>query len=637
MPLGMADVATVLFTRFLKFDPKTPQWPDRDRFVLSAGHGSMLLYALLHLTGYDVSIDDLKRFRQLGSPTPGHPEFGHTPGVEVTTGPLGQGFASAVGLALAERMLNASFGDSLVDHYTYVLASDGDLMEGISHEALSLAGHLGLSKLIVLFDDNGISIDGPLTLSDSSDVLGRFRAGGWWTTRIDGHDPEAIETAITQARETNRPSLIACRTTIGYGAPTKAGTASSHGSPLGTQECAGTKAALGWIHEPFHIPESLYRQWRMPGHAGEQARQEWEQRLASQPEDVRTRFEERLAPLNAEALRPLFERIKQAFLEQGKSLASRQASGEVLEKIADCIPQLVIGSADLTPSNNLGSPKKLGAIAPHTFSGRYIHYGIREHAMGAVMNGLALHGGFLPIGGTFLTFSDYMRPAMRMAALSKIPVIYVMTHDSIGLGEDGPTHQPIEHLSSFRAMPNMRVLRPADSIETAECWQIALDRRDGPTLLALSRQSLPLISPQPLPPGNRLTYGAYPLLGSDIPQPDVLVFATGSEVSLAHEAGKQLMEKGFRVRVLSVPCLKRFLESDHRDKWHISPSLQCRVAIEAGVRWGWDSIIGPEGIFIGMSDFGASAPYQDLYKHFHITVEDTVERVLKFFKQNGAK
>ncbi len=574
----------------------------------------------------------------MGSNTPGHPEVGHTPGVEVTTGPLGQGIASAVGLALAERMLNATFGDGLVNHRTYVIASDGDLMEGISHEALSLAGHLGLSKLTVLFDDNGISIDGPLSLTDSSDVLARFCAGGWWTTRVDGHDPEAIEAAIKQAHDVDQPALIACRTVIGYGAPTKAGTASSHGSPLGKQEMAGAKMALGWTHHtPFEIPEALYTQWHVPGQAVAKARQGWEQRLTSAPADVRARFQKRMEPFNVASLVPIFEKLKQEFAHSDKSLATRQASGHVLEAISEAIPQLVIGSADLTPSNNLGSPKQLGTIAPHQFSGRYIHYGVREHAMGAVMNGLALHGGFIPIGGTFLTFTDYMRPAMRLAALSKLPVIYVMTHDSIGLGEDGPTHQPIEHLSSFRAMPNMRVLRPADSVETAECWQMALERRDGPTLLALSRQPLPLISPQPVPPQNRLTQGAYAILGAEEPHPQVLIFATGSEVSIAQDAGQRLQHDGLRVRVLSVPCLELFLQSSHPDMWHAHQTSLCRVAIEAGVRWGWDAAIGPDGIFIGMSGFGASGRYQDLYKHFHITAEYTVERVMAYLNKSGAK
>ena len=480
LPMGAADMATVLFTKFLKYDAADPTWPDRDRFILSAGHGSMLLYSLLHLTGVKgMTIDELKNFRKLDSKTPGHPENFMTPGVETTTGPLGQGIATAVGMALAERMLNAEYGDDLVDHHTYVLASDGDLMEGISHEAIALAGHLKLNRMIVLFDDNGISIDGPLSLSDSVDQVKRFEACGWNAVRVDGHDPKAIQRAIARAQKSDRPTLIACKTTIGYGAPKKAGTSKAHGEPLGAEELAGAKAAFGWNHAPFEIPDTIRDAWAKAGKKGRRQRKAWAERLKALPADKRAEFERRVKGVRPQGLADAVAKLKDRLVAEPQNVATRKASEIALEVITEAVPELVLGSADLTPSNNTKT-KNLTAISPGHYAGRYIHYGIREHGMAAAMNGIALHGGYVPAGATFLVFTDYARPAMRIAALAGIPVVYVMTHDSIGLGEDGPTHQPVEHLAALRAMPKMRVFRPADAIETAECWQLALERTDGP-------------------------------------------------------------------------------------------------------------------------------------------------------------
>ena len=490
LPMGAADVATVLVSRFLKFDAADPRWPDRDRFVLSAGHGSMLLYALLYLTGYElVSLEEIKNFRQLHSKTPGHPENFITLGVETTTGPLGQGVAASVGMALAERMLAAQFGDDLVDHHTYVLCSDGDLMEGVSQEAIALAGHLRLSKLVFLYDDNGISIDGPLSLSDNVDQVKRFEAAGWRAGRIDGHDPDAIAAAIAAAQKSDRPTLIACKTTIGFGAPTKAGTAKAHGEPLGADELKAAKAALGLPPEPFSVPADALAAWRAIGESHRGEREAWQRRLAAEPAEKRDEFVRRVRRAVPAALTPAIAKLKQKLAAEPPTVATRKASEMALEVVTEAVPELVLGSADLTPSNNTKT-KNLAEIAPGSYGGRYIHYGIREHGMAGAMNGMALHGGFAPAGGTFLVFTDYARPAMRIAALAGIPVIYVMTHDSIGLGEDGPTHQPVEHLAALRAMPNMRVFRPADAMETAECWQLAIERADGPTVLALTRQNV---------------------------------------------------------------------------------------------------------------------------------------------------
>ncbi|HEV2604299.1 MAG TPA: transketolase [Microvirga sp.] len=627
LPMGAADIATVLYTRFLKYDAADPRWPDRDRFVLSAGHGSMLLYALLHLTGVDgMTVDELKRFRQLDSKTPGHPENFMTPGVETTTGPLGQGLATAVGMALAERMLNAEYGDEIVGHYTYVLASDGDLMEGISHEAAAFAGHLKLSRLIVLWDDNGISIDGPLSLSDTVDQVKRFEAYGWNAVRVDGHDPEALSAAIAEAQSSDRPTLIACKTTIGYGAPKKAGTSKAHGEPLGAEELAGAKAALGWTHAPFVIPDAIRGAWNEAGRRGSQERAAWAKRVAALSAEQRAEFERRMRGERPAALANAVEDLKARLAAEPQTVATRKASELALEAITAAMPELVLGSADLTPSNNTKT-KAAQPVQPGSFGGRYIHYGIREHGMAAAMNGMALHGGFVPAGATFLVFTDYARPAMRIAALAGIPAVYVMTHDSIGLGEDGPTHQPVEHLAALRSMPKMRVFRPADAVETAECWQLALERTDGPTTLALTRQNLPQVR-KDAANGNLCATGAYELSPANS-KARATLFASGSEVEIALEAQRLLGEQSFAVRVVSVPSLDLFLAQPEQVRRTIIGDAPAKVAVEAAVRFGWDALIGPDGIFVGMQGFGASAPYKELYRHFGITAEAIVERVLR--------
>jgi transketolase len=627
LPMGAADMATVLFTKFLKYDATDPTWPDRDRFVLSAGHGSMLLYALLHLTGVKgMTVDELRNFRKLDSKTPGHPENFMTPGVETTTGPLGQGLATAVGMALAERMLNAEYGDDLVDHRTYVLASDGDLMEGISQEAIALAGHLRLNRLIVLFDDNGISIDGPLSLSDSVDQVKRFEACGWRAVRVDGHDDKALGRAIARAQKSDRPTLIACKTTIGYGAPKKAGTSKAHGEPLGAEELAGAKAALGWNHPPFEIPANIAEAWAKAGRKGRRQRRAWADRLKALPSDKRSEFERRMKGERPQGLADAVSKLKARLMAEPQTVATRKASELALEAITEAMPELVLGSADLTPSNNTKT-KNLSAISPGSYAGRYIHYGIREHGMAAAMNGLALHGGFVPAGATFLVFTDYARPAMRIAALAGIPVVYVMTHDSIGLGEDGPTHQPVEHLAALRSMPKMRVFRPADAVETAECWQIALERTDGPSVLALTRQNLPQVR-KDTGDGNLCATGAYELSPAG-GKARATIFASGSEVEIALEAQRLLQEQSFAVRVVSVPSLDLFLSQPEKVRARIVGDAPVKVAVEAAVRFGWDALIGPDGIFVGMSGFGASAPYKDLYRHFGITAEAVAERILR--------
>ena len=621
LPMGAADIATVLYTRFLKFDPADPAWPDRDRFVLSAGHGSMLVYAVLYLTGYEaMMIEQIKRFRQLGSITAGHPEYGHTPGVETTSGPLGQGIANAVGMAIAERHLAAVFGGELVDHYTYVLASDGDLMEGISQEAIALAGHLKLNKLIVLFDDNGISIDGPLSLADSVDQVKRFEAAGWAATRIDGHDPEAIAAAIAQARDCDRPSMIACRTTIGFGAPTKAGTEKCHGSALGEQEIEGARAALGWSSPAFVIPADILASWREAGQRSRSAREFWRKRLQAHPQ--RNEFERRIqGELPAERIADAVRTVKQAIAAAPKEVATRIASQTALEAFAPVMPEMIGGSADLTGSNNTRA-KGMAVLSASDYGGRFIHYGIREHGMAAAMNGMALHGGIIPYSGTFLVFSDYCRPALRLAALMRQRVIHVMTHDSIGLGEDGPTHQPVEHLASLRAIPNMRVFRPCDAMETIECWQVALEYRDGPSVLALTRQNLAPLR-QAADADNRCAAGAYELAAASGPA-RVSIFATGSEVEIAVNARTQLEQRGIATRVVSVPCFELLFAAPEAERHALIGNAPIKIGIEAGIRQGWDALIGGDGIFIGMSTFGASAPYKELYRHFGITAEAAV-------------
>jgi transketolase len=627
MPMGMADVATVLFTRFLKFDPADPKWPDRDRFVLSAGHGSMLLYSLLYLTGYEgMPLNELTRFRQLHSKTPGHPESFMTAGVETTTGPLGQGVATSVGMALAERMLAAEFGDDIVDHRTFVLCSDGDLMEGISQEAIALAGHLKLNKLIFLFDDNGVSIDGPLSLADSTDQVMRFEAAHWNATRVDGMNPDAVAAAIEAALKSDRPSLIACKTIIGYGAPKKAGTSKAHGEALGAEEIAGARTALKWSYEPFVVPAEILSAWRAAGARGRDARAAWQKRLGALDAAKRSELERRLARKRPAALAKAIADLKEKLAAEKPTIATRKASELALEAIVPTMPELVLGSADLTPSNNTRM-KQAVDVKPGDYSGRYVRYGVREHGMSAAMNGIAMHGGFQPAGATFLVFTDYARPAMRIAALSKIPVVYVMTHDSIGLGEDGPTHQPVEHLAALRAMPNMRVFRPADAIETAECWQLALERTDGPTVLALTRQNL-APSRTIAEKENRCARGAYelsPAAGT----PLATIFATGSEVEIALAAQKLLKEKGIAARVVSVPSLELFLAQGEDYRRSVIGSAPVRIAVEAAVRFGWDAVIGPDGLFVGMSSFGASGPYKDVYKDFGITAEAVADAVAK--------
>ncbi|MBN9458847.1 MAG: transketolase [Bosea sp.] len=632
LPMGAADVATVLFTRVMKYDAADPRWPDRDRFVLSAGHGSMLLYALLYLTGVPgMELADLEKFRQLGSKTPGHPENFETPGVETTTGPLGQGFATAVGMAMAERMLAAEFGKKVVDHHTYVLASDGDLMEGISQEAIALAGHQKLNKLIVLWDDNGISIDGPLTITDNVDQVARFKACGWRSERVDGHDPDAIEAAIRRAQKSSKPTMIACKTVIGFGAPKKQGTSKAHGEALGAEELAAAKKNLGITGGAFEVPADVLKSWREAGRAGAAAHQDWNGRFATLSERKRGEFDRRLGHVVPAKLDKAILAHKKALIAAPQAVATRKASELALEVITPIMPELVMGSADLTPSNNTRT-KAAEDFTPKTPKGRYVRYGIREHGMAAAMNGITLHGGFRTGGGTFLVFADYARPSMRLAALMSLPVVYVMTHDSIGLGEDGPTHQPVEQIASLRAMPNMRVFRPADTIETAEAWQAALERTDGPTVLALSRQNLPQLRTD-ASAKNRSTTGAYELLAAEGGKAQVSLFASGSEVELAVAARKLLAEKGVRARVVSVPSLELFLEQDEATQAAIIGSAPIKIAVEAGVRFGWDAVIGHDGTFIGMHSFGASGPYKDVYKHFGITAEAIADAAMK--KHNG--
>ncbi|WP_417476891.1 transketolase [Maricaulis sp.] len=623
MPMGMADVATVLWAKHMKFDPAAPGWADRDRFILSAGHGSMLLYSLLHLTGFeDMTLDQIKQFRQLDSLTPGHPEYGHTVGVEATTGPLGQGISMSVGFALAERMLNARYGDALVDHRTWVIASDGDLQEGISHEAISLAGHLKLNRLCVLWDDNEISIDGPTNLSESTDTLKRFEAAGWAVSRVDGHDIDAVDAAIAAAKTSDRPVLIACRTTIGYGAPTKAGTAGSHGAPLGADEIAGTRKALGWSHGPFEIPDDIYADWRSAA-AGD-AHAAWCDRLSAS--DLAGEFVSQLSGDAGEAERAALTAWRLQVAADRPDLASRVASSKALAAIIGDWPGLVGGSADLTGSNLTKTPD-VGVVSAESYAGQYIHFGIREHGMAACANGIALHGGFRAHVATFLVFADYCRPAMRLSALMQQPVIYVLTHDSIGLGEDGPTHQPVETLASLRAIPNMHVYRPADALETAEAWEMALMRLDGPSVLALSRQTLPFLRDDD-GQENRSSRGAY-ILGDTPGEPDIILVATGSEVSLAVDAAAQLAATGIAARVVSAPCIDLFLEQGRRYRDEILPPGVPCIGVEAALRYGWDALIGSDGEFVGMTGFGASAPAGQLYELFGITTDAIVDKARK--------
>jgi transketolase len=624
MPMGMADVATVLFTRFLKFDATAPRWADRDRFILSAGHGSMLLYSLMYLLGYkDMTLDEVKNFRQLGAITAGHPEYGHVSAAETTTGPLGQGLGNAVGMALAERMLAARFGADAVNHTTYVIAGDGCLMEGISHEAISLAGHLKLNKLIVLFDDNKISIDGPTDLTVSDDQRKRFEACGWNTWAIDGHDAEAIATAIASAQKSDKPAMIACRTTIGYGAPTLAGTSKTHGSPLGPTEIAGAREKLGWPHDPFVVPENVLNAWRSAGARGAAAHKEWSARVEKLG-DKKAEFQRLMAGDLPAGWNKVLLDLKKKTSAEATKVATRQSSETVLNMLAAVIPEMIGGSADLTGSNNT----KAGGMTPVSakdYSGRYIYYGVREHGMAAAMNGMALHGGLIPYGGTFLVFTDYCRPSIRLSALMGLRVIYVMTHDSIGLGEDGPTHQPVEHLAALRVIPNLYVMRPCDTVETAECWALALAATKTPSVLALTRQGLPTL---------RLTHteenlcakGGYVIAEAEGGKRQATLIATGSEVSLAMDARAKLKADGVAAAVVSMPCWELFdaqPESYRKQVLGDGP----RVAVEAASAFGWERYVGPSGAVVAMPGFGASAPAPELYKHFGITADAVVKAV----------
>ncbi len=626
MPMGMADVATVLFSKFMRFDPQRPTWPGRDRFVLSAGHGSMLIYSLLYLTGYEhPTIEDIKNFRQLHSPTAGHPEFGECPGVEVTTGPLGQGLATSVGMALGERLSNAEYGDDITDHFTYVLAGDGCLMEGVSQEAISLAGHLKLSKMVVLWDDNSISIDGATDLSTSEDMQGRFEAAGWHVQSVDGHDPEAIEAAIAEAQASDLPSMIACRTTIGYGAPTKQGTAATHGAPLGDEEIAGARELLNWSAEPFEVPEDVLSAWRGVGAAGAALSAAWQKKFDALDDFVKEDFERRQAGDLPKSFDQAIIDYKAQLVAEPVKVATRKASQMALEVVNAAVPETIGGSADLTGSN-LTKTSQTEPVSADDFSGRYVYYGIREFEMCAAMNGLSLYGQHIPYGGTFLVFTDYARPAMRLAALMGKRSIYVMTHDSIGLGEDGPTHQPVEHVMSLRTMPNMNVFRPCDAVETAECWAIALASKSTPSTLSLTRQGLAQ---------QRLTHteenlcakGGYVLHEAEGGAPQVVLIGTGSEVEIAAAARKTLQAEGIPTRVVSMPSTELFDAQSDDYKSSVLPADALKASIEAGTTFGWERYTGTDGVNIGMTGFGASAPANELYEHFGITADALVTAV----------
>ncbi|CUH82428.1 transketolase [Tropicibacter naphthalenivorans] len=628
-PMGLADVATVLFNRFVTIDPKDHKWPDRDRFVMSAGHGSMLVYAINHLLGYDdMDAEQLRKFRQMGYRTAGHPEYGHAKGIETTTGPLGQGISTAVGMALAERMHNARFGDELVDHYTYVLAGDGCLMEGISHEAIDLAGHLGLGRLIVFWDDNKITIDGATDLSTSTNQHARFEAAGWHVLAVDGHDADQIADAITEARADGRPSMIACRTVIGKGAPNKGGSHKVHGAPLGAEEIAATREALNWPYGPFEVPAEVKSAWEAIATRGAEARAAWIKR--KNISDNRDAFEVSLAAPDAKALDAAICAYKAQLSKDLPKVATRKASEMALEVVNETLPNSVGGSADLTGSN-LTQTKGQGPINRDDFSGSYIHYGIREHGMAAAMNGIALHGGFFTYGGTFLAFADYCRPSIRLSALMGLPVAYVMTHDSIGLGEDGPTHQPVETIASLRAIPNLTVLRPADAVETAEAWQIAATSKSTPTLLCLSRQNLPTLRTSHCD-ANKTARGAYILRDVDGPR-DVTLIATGSEVEIAMKAADLLAAEGIKAVVVSAPSFELFAAQDHVYRNHVLGTAP-RVGCEAAIRQGWDALLGRTDGFVGMTGFGASAPADELYAHFNITAEAVADEARNRIKKD---
>jgi len=624
MPMGMADVATVLFTKYMNFDPKTPKWADRDRFVLSAGHGSMLMYSYLYLTGYeDMTIEQVRNFRQMGAITAGHPEYGHATGIETTTGPLGQGITTAVGMAIAEKLQNARYGNEIVNHNTYVIAGDGCLMEGISHEAISTAGHLGLDKLIVFWDDNEITIDGDLSVAASDNQCARFEASGWDTQAIDGHNPEEIAAAIEKAKESDKPSLIACKTKIGKGAPSLEGSHKTHGAPLGDEEIANMREQLGWDAAPFEIPADILSAWREAGARGAATREAWQERFNDQDLDVQETFVRTNDGGLPENWVDAANAYKKQLCEDAPKKATRQASQMALNALCETIPELLGGSADLTGSN-LTKAESQKSVTPGDFSGNYMHYGIREFGMAAFMNGIALHGGFVPYGGTFLVFADYMRAAMRLAALMEVRTIQVLTHDSIGLGEDGPTHQPVETIASLRAMPNTNVFRPADAVETLECWMLAIEAEKTPSVLALSRQGLPAVRTE-YSEENKCAKGAYVLRDSEGPRKATII-ATGSEIEIAIAARDALQAEGIPTAVVSMPCWELFEKQDDTYK-HDTLGDGIRVAVEAGLQMGWDRYIGAAGAFVGMTGFGASAPAGELYKHFGITSEAVVKAV----------
>jgi transketolase len=627
MPMGMADAAVALFADHMQIDPSDPHWPDRDRFVLSAGHGSMLHYALNHLLGYsDMGSDQLKQFRQLGARTAGHPEYGHAAGIETTTGPLGQGITTAVGMALAERRLASQFGRALVDHYTYVIAGDGCLMEGISHEAIDMAGHLKLGRLIVLWDDNEISIDGKTEIATSTNQLTRFKASGWQVVRVDGHDIDEVSAAIETAKKSRKPSLIACKTTIGFGSPNLAGSHKTHGAPLGADEIQATRDALGWTYPPFEVPDDVRSAWKAIANRGQSSRNDWQSRLDSSAK--KTRFERAMSGELPKALATRMRRYKKELKANLPKVASRQASQMALEVINGAVLTMVGGSADLTGSN-LTKTSNMRSITPGNYRGNYVHFGIREHAMGAVMNGMALHGGMIPYGGTFLVFSDYMRGSMRLSALMKQRVIYVLTHDSIGLGEDGPTHQPIEHLAMLRATPNMYVFRPCDAVETAEAWEVALESTETPSVMALSRQGLPTVRTERT--NENLTQKGGYLLKNVRGSRDITLIATGSEIAIALEAAEALESQGRQVAVVSMPCWELFDQQSDQYRQSVLGTAP-RIAVEALTGFGWDRYLRKQDVFIGMNDFGASGPAPELYQHFGITKDvicETAERLMQ--------
>ncbi len=633
MPMGIADVATVLFTEFLRVNPKHPEWPNRDRFILSAGHGSMLLYATSYLLGYpEMTLDQIKNFRQLGAITAGHPEVHRSIGIETTTGPLGQGIANAVGFALGEAILQSQFGKDIIDHYTYVIAGDGCLMEGISQEAISLAGHLNLKKLIVLFDDNGISIDGKTSLSTSENHLKRFEAANWNTLAIDGHNPAEIRAALKTAQHSDKPTLIACKTTIGFGAPTKANTAGAHGSPLGATEIAGARAALNWQHAPFEIPEDILHAWRTAGTQHDATYTQWQQRFNALPQNQQAELSRRLAGELPASFASTLDTLKKEWTDAKPNIASRLASGNVLDALTPHIPELLGGSADLSGSNNTKA-KGVTIVSKDNYNGNYIHYGIREHGMAAAMNGLALYGGFIPFGGTFLVFSDYCKPAIRLSALMEQRVIYVMTHDSIGVGEDGPTHQPIEHIAALRATPNVQVFRPADSIETLECWALALSSVNTPSVLALTRQNLPTLRTE-YTSENRSARGGYRLV-EPTGKEQVTLIATGSEVMLAVETQKLLATQGIAASVVSLPSWELFDKQPAAYKTSVLPKDTLKVAIEMLSGFGWERYTGTDGLIVSMQGFGASAPLKDLLPHFGFTAEKIASKVSQALTKNA--